>query len=264
MQSFESWGFHDEAQVLKYYTYITSTSAPILSVSPPTADCSPTTTSAEAPLTLDLATLEKRITELESKMLIELETPGRRGGNDECVSRVYDEVKSLKQYSSLWTWVPKTYYKLSLPERSKILRTTVPQLCKSMLMENKSFKDTNSNSQNSRFYLVVVQYCSSIDVKKLEGEVRGLLPVKDRLTSKDYTFSVAKETDSDDLTGFKHNSVSPFGLCSKIPVILDKSIAHLETPFFWMGGGHPDLKLGMSVNDFLKAGGIVCDIDVDK
>lgn len=58
--------------------------------------------------------------------------------------------------------------------------------------------------------------------------------------------------------------MSPFGLCSKIPVILDKSIANLETPFFWMGGGHPDLKLGMSVDDFLKAGGIVCDIGVDK
>lgn len=105
MQSFESWGFHDEAQVLKYYTYITSTSAPILSVSPPTADCSPTTTSAKAPPTLDLATLEKRIAELESKMLIELETPGRRGGNGECVNRVYDEVKSLKQVR-----IPKTKY----------------------------------------------------------------------------------------------------------------------------------------------------------
>ena len=116
------------------------------------------------------------------------------------------------QYSSVWKWVPKgealsnvaqrraddthlyvltrcappttlqppDYYKWDLPKRASQLNCTVPQLCKGMLMENKSWKDTSSPKLNARFYLVVVQYCSSIDAKRLESEVRTLLPAKER------------------------------------------------------------------------------------
>jgi prolyl-tRNA editing enzyme YbaK/EbsC (Cys-tRNA(Pro) deacylase) len=141
------------------------------------------------------------------------------------IHTVYSSVKSLSCYSSIFRWVPSSYYSLPLSSRASLLSCTIPQLCKAMLMENKSWKDTKTGSKNTRFYLVVVQYCSAIDNKKLESAVRTLTDVKDRLSSKDYAFSVAKEADSNNLTGFLHNSVSPFGMLKDVPIIIDKAIA---------------------------------------
>ena len=47
--------------------------------------------------------------------------------------------------------------------------------------------------------------------------------------------------------------MSPFGLATDVPIVLDEAVTKLDVPFFWMGGGHVDLKLGMSVQDFVKA-----------
>ena len=66
-------------------------------------------------------------------------------------------------------------------------------------MQNKSHIENKEGSLNSRFYLVVVQYCATISQKKLEGGVLGLLPVGKRLTAKNYSFSVAKEVRASDV-----------------------------------------------------------------
>ena len=100
MLSFESWGHHDEAQHLKYYMHLSSTSAPIISTSSSSITSSatassPSASSASPPL--DLEALEKRISELEAKQLKSPQTPGRRGVADPNVRRVYDAVKSNKQ-----------------------------------------------------------------------------------------------------------------------------------------------------------------------
>lgn len=55
------------------------------------------------------------------------------------------------------------------------------------------------------------------------------------------------------LTGFKHNSVSPFGLKTDVPIIISKAVVEEEVSFMWMGGGDVDLKLGMGVGEFVKA-----------
>ena len=99
MLSFESWGHHDEAQHLKYYMHLSSTSAPIISTSSSITSSasasSPSASSASPPL--DLEAIEKRISELEAKQLKSPQTPGRRGVADPNVRRVYDAVKSNKQ-----------------------------------------------------------------------------------------------------------------------------------------------------------------------
>ena len=38
----------------------------------------------------------------------------------------------------------------------------------------------------------------------------------------------------------------------KILILLAKHIYDLEPKFFWMGGGRPELKLGISVDEFMK------------
>ena len=56
-----------------------------------------------------------------------------------------------------------------------------------------------------------------------------------------------------DLSGYGFNAVTPFFMTNdKLLVLLDESIADLDTAFFWMGGGRISLKLGMSVDEFKK------------
>lgn len=62
---------------------------------------------------------------------------------------------------------------------------------------------------------------------------------------------LASEENSARLTGFVHNSVSPVGLSEALPIIVASEIADLQ--FVWLGGGEPDLKLGVSVPHFIAA-----------
>ena len=76
----------------------------------------------------------------------------------------------------------------------------------------------------------------------------------DRLAKKRFNFRLAQEDMSDQLTGFSHNSVSPFGLVSKIPVVLCQRIVTTVNPrYIYLGGGDVDLKLGISIQDFISA-----------
>lgn len=37
-----------------------------------------------------------------------------------------------------------------------------------------------------------------------------------------------------------------------IPVVLSKAITELNPAYLWLGGGEVDLKLGMSIDDFMR------------
>jgi hypothetical protein len=146
-----------------------------------------------------LQDLRKRITALEHKVhnpldcsIIEI---------DEQIRRARHAVEfTYRCYSAQWKWVPSDYYSLPLTCRAKILNAcNVPQLCKSILMENKKFladevAKENASRAYSRFYLVVVQYTSTISTKKLELAIRKLRKVGEgRLPANCFEFSVAKE-----------------------------------------------------------------------
>ena len=60
-----------------------------------------------------------------------------------------------------------------------------------------------------RFYLVIIQYITKLDTEKLRGLVRDLLP-EDQL---------ADEQTSYELSGFRHNAVTPFGMLRPVPVV---------------------------------------------
>jgi len=167
----------------------------------------------------------------------------------ESVIRCAVEVSSTPCYSALWKWVPANYYELTLIERQKLLGArSINQLCKAMLMENKSFngditRDFGcSDPHNSRFYLVVVQYTSTIDMKKLENSVRTLKPKSERLSPNNFKFVVASSESNSRLTGYEHGAVSPFGMaCPNVPIIFPTE-AEAEVNFIYLGGGHVDLK----------------------
>ncbi len=75
-------------------------------------------------------------------------------------------------------------------------------------------------------------------------------PVTNRLDESQFDFRVADPSDNDRITGYSFNSVTPFGLKAQVPIVLSSTIVPYS--YFWMGGGHVHLKLGMSVSDFLQ------------
>lgn len=175
----------------------------------------------------------------------------------EQMRRARNAVESTsKLYSARWKWVPPDYYTWSLSERAVCLGASSPDyLCKSLLMENKKVKESDSSKSdptNPKFVMVVIQYGATLDMRKLVTSIRALRPVKMRLEDNQYDFRIASAEDNDKITGYTHNSVTPFGLLRPgIPILLCQAIVPLK--HFWMGGGHVHLKLGMPVADFCAA-----------
>ena len=119
-------------------------------------------------------------------------------------------------------------------------------------MENKKAPmDDKADPTNPRFVLVVVQYEATLDTKKLVNAIRALRPVADRLEDSDFDIRVASEEDNSKITGYDNNAVVPFGLLAPVPIFLSSPIVPLRS--FWMGGGHVNLKLRLTVADFCKA-----------
>lgn len=187
------------------------------------------------------------------------------------------ETQATLHYSAVWKYVPENYYHTSLEERAQCLQApSIHYLCKSLLLENRKVITTtpsdDTDPTNPRFVLVVIQYASVLDTKKLSTAIRKLrTDVTQRLDVSQFDFRIATEIDNDTITGYAHNSVTPFGMrCqqqqrqrqktkgddnqgmnARVPIILSSALLPLH--FLWMGGGHVHLKLGMSVSDFCYA-----------
>jgi prolyl-tRNA editing enzyme YbaK/EbsC (Cys-tRNA(Pro) deacylase) len=192
---------------------------------------------------------------LEKSLYYPQDFPEQSESNHEEIKRVRKSIVSHKIYSAVFRWVPVNYYDLTLEKRAQILAAhSTFQLCKSMLMENKAFASSEENETYSKFYLIILQYKTSINTKKLQSEIRALRPVQKRLDPSKFDFRVASDDDNTRLTGYSHNAVSPFGMLQNVPIILSKAIMEQSdmNPFVWMGGGHVHCKLGLAVSDFIR------------
>jgi prolyl-tRNA editing enzyme YbaK/EbsC (Cys-tRNA(Pro) deacylase) len=199
-----------------------------------------------------LAALQARVTALERKRF---QCPPSVETVDESMRRARLHVESVPCCSAVWKFVPEPYYSWELPQRAVALGApSIHYLCKSLLMDNKKVPaDQPHDPTNPKFVLVVLQYAAAMDNLKLVSAVRALRPVQDRLDGGQFDFRIASEQDNSTMTGYEHNSVTPFGLLQQdtVPILLSSAVADLG--FFWMGGGNVHLKLGMAVTDFIRA-----------
>lgn len=151
--------------------------------------------------------------------------------------------------------VPLDYYDRPYEARRDLLgAASVDHLCKSIVMVNTQAGEDIvdcSNPNNSKYYVVVLQYTARLNAEKVRQFLHSLNG--GQIAKKRFNMRLAPEEDSDLLTGFEHNAVTPVGMKTKIPVILSDAIVRLIPEFFWMGGGEVDLKLGMSVSDFVRS-----------
>ena len=173
---------------------------------------------------------------------------------DNAMRRARLAVESNHVYSAQWAVVPQPdYYTWSLPDRAKCLGApTIHYLCKSLLMENKRHTGANDDPTNPKFFLVVIQYAATLDVAKTVTLLRSLRPVGQRLDASSFDLRIASSDDNDIITGYSHNSVTPFGLLQQsIPILLTDAVVSLK--YVWMGGGAVHVKLRVSVTDFMRA-----------
>jgi len=163
----------------------------------------------------------------------------------------------------------------------------VPSLCKTILLENTAAASSTATGSpfTSRFVAVVLQYCTKLDLPRLSKQLKGAadmaaagskapaalaipgaikqavkphaLPPGAHVTAKEvsaakFNFAVAQPADSDRLSGYKHNAVTPFGMTSPVPVLITRQVAELPkvqpaAPYVWLGGGEVNLKLRLPV-----------------
>ncbi|GAX24983.1 hypothetical protein FisN_2Lh262 [Fistulifera solaris] len=196
----------------------------------------------------DLAELEKRVEALEVRH------HGSQEKVDEAMRRARLAVEDAAIYSACWKFVPEPYYAWPLSKRAECLgATSVHNLCKSLLLDNKKAPDSAQfDPTYPKHVLVVLPYAASLDNKLLANAIRALRPVKDRLEDNSFDFRIASQNDNDRLTGYKHNSVTPFGIADPNHVLIILAEAAASQKFIWMGGGHVQLKLGMAVSDFCR------------
>jgi len=166
------------------------------------------------------------------------------------ISKLSNELEARGVDNFAFVRAPPDYYDRDLEFRRGLLKApSTHHLCKSIIMENTRVEEGDPGVV--KYWLVIVQYTSRLDAELLRNFVynhhKGLLSrakVNMRL--------VAEET-SDTLSGFRKNAVTPVGMKVQLPIVLAKEITDLEPDEFWIGGGEVDLKIGLTVSDFIKA-----------
>ncbi|KAA3460227.1 YbaK/aminoacyl-tRNA synthetase-associated domain isoform 1 [Gossypium australe] len=156
--------------------------------------------------------------------------------------------------------VASDYYDWPLESRRDVLgAASVHHLCKSivlaaLLAQVNTQAPSNvidcSDRNNSKYYVVVVQYTARFNAETVKNFLYTLNNGK--IPKKKFNLRLAPEETSIKLTGYEHNAVTCIGMHTDIPVILDEAIVKLDPGFFWLGGGEVDLKLGIRTSEFIN------------
>ncbi|KAL2490028.1 YbaK/aminoacyl-tRNA synthetase-associated domain [Forsythia ovata] len=149
--------------------------------------------------------------------------------------------------------VPSDYYAWTLEARRDVLgAASIHHLCKSIVLVNTQAPSNItdcSDRNNSKYYVVVVQYTARFNAETVKNFLYAINDGK--ISKKKFNMRLAPEETSAKLTGFEHNGVTCIGMKTDIPVILDEAIVKLIPDFFWLGGGEIDLKLGIRTSEFI-------------
>ena len=123
-------------------------------------------------------------------------------------------------------------------------------LCKTMILENKFWKPNADNDPLydryfPRYVCVVYQYITTMNAVKLGKFVREVQNsnMEKKFGNSQFNFRLAENEIQEQMTGYIKNGVTPFNFRQKMPIYLSSRLQALAPQFFWVGGGHPNLKL---------------------
>ena len=156
----------------------------------------------------------------------------------------------------LFKAVSSEYYDQSYDWRAEQLGAdSIYCLSKSIIMENTKLPE-DADPKRLRYVCVVVQYAGvklhkeklGMAAKAIEVS-RGLEP----MGRKSYNYRLVSQEVNDQLSGYLHNAVCPLGMSEKLPVVISDKLPALECGYFWLGGGHVDLKMRVNSKEFLES-----------
>ncbi|XP_062074725.1 uncharacterized protein LOC133778729 [Humulus lupulus] len=213
----------------------------------------------------ELAELEKiqteilrRISELELSHLpaaADAAIDGSELAESDTEARLSSILRSNGAKDFCFKKVASDYYNWPLEARRDALSAaSVDHLCKSIVLVNTQAPSNVidcSDRNNSKYYVVVVQYTARFNAETVKNFLYSLNDGK--IAKKKFNLRLAPEETSAKLTGYEHNAVTCIGLKTDIPVILDEAITKLNPDFFWLGGGEVDLKLGIRTSEFVSS-----------
>lgn len=154
---------------------------------------------------------------------------------------------------------PDDYYDWTLEKRRRYLGApTTQHLTKSIVMQNTRYEGVHGGSDplRAKYICVVVQYDRMLDsdlltkvmqsvFKKANGE-NGNVP-----GIKNFNFRLAE--DCVGISGYTPNGVTPLGLKTPMPIVIDERITQLIPDAFWLGGGEVSLKWRVKLDEFKQA-----------
>ncbi|EOY24377.1 YbaK/aminoacyl-tRNA synthetase-associated domain isoform 1 [Theobroma cacao] len=174
--------------------------------------------------------------------------------NDDVEARLSNILRSNGVNDFFFKRVSSDYYDWSLESRRDVLgAASVHHLCKSIVLVNTQAPSNVidcSDRNNSKYYVVVVQYTARFNAETVKNFLYALNSGK--ISKKKFNLRLTPEETSIKLTGYEHNAVTCIGMQTDIPVILDEAIVKLSPDFFWLGGGEVDLKLGIRTSEFIS------------
>lgn len=170
----------------------------------------------------------------------------------ENVNKLIKYCQKNKLQSAVFKKVPSNYYDTPLESRRICLNAaTCGHLCKSMIIVNtQCTRDDCLERNNSKYYMIVLQYTTKINSDKIMRLLRELNEGK--IGKSRFSISLADLGLSEEMTGFKRNAITPIASNTPIPIILSEGIYKLKPNYFWLGGGEVDVKIELSVNEFVK------------
>jgi hypothetical protein len=174
-------------------------------------------------------------------------------------------------YSFRIVETPINYYDMNLDERQKIVQThSKSTLCKSIILENKNFDPSIKCDLYQKFYLTIVQYVSEFNTEKIGRTLKNYLNSKFnlKLANKHFHFRLCDNDLAFKMTGFTFNAIGPYLMkCKDLMILFPKSLYDVYPEYFFLGGGEYELKVGLTIDDFMKLLGkntIVLDTAPDQ
>mmetsp|Transcript_22954 Transcript_22954/g.74333 ORF Transcript_22954/g.74333 Transcript_22954/m.74333 type:complete len:303 (+) Transcript_22954:58-966(+) len=188
--------------------------------------------------------------------------------SDECISpsemRVRDAAAALGMSSARFVRVPAGYYDQPLEWRARVVGVdSTARLCKSVIMENTRLSRTTGEGPTAgagelagrhRYVCVIQQYDGPRLDRDLLTAVVQELEGQRALGRKKYNLRLVPQHESNTLSGFAHNAVSPIGMATPMPVVLSRRVAEMgeEGGTVALGAGGVDYKVVLRVDELLR------------
>jgi hypothetical protein len=164
--------------------------------------------------------------------------------------------------SARFVRVPPCYYDEPLEWRAAAVGVdSSARLCKSVVMENTRLGRTDEAPTGAaelagrhRYVCVIQQYDGPRLDRDLLTSVVHALEGERALGKKQYNLRLVPPHESDALTGFTHNAVSPLGMATPMPVVLSRRVAEMGAGggTVALGAGGIDYKIVLPVDELVR------------